>query len=73
MSAVQAMEALQKSSNKVGSYVKSIENDTSESSSTSSSCNNNSLMNNVNNSNNVNGDFTFIYEEDVHHEAFFVP
>ena len=73
MSAVQAMEALQKSSNKVGSYVKSIENDTSESSSTSSSCNNNSLMNNVNNSNNVNGDFTFIYEEDVHPEVFFVP
>ena len=75
MSAVQAMEVLQKSSNKVGSHVKSIENDTSESSSTSSSssCYNNSLMNNVNNANNVNGDFTFIHEEDVHHEAFFVP
>ena len=38
MSAVQAMEVLQKSSNKVGSHVKSVENDASESSSTSSSC-----------------------------------
>jgi len=73
ISAVQAMEVLQKSSSKVVSYVKSLENNDGESTSSLSHNNNNNLMNNVNNSNNINGDFTFIYEEDVHPEVFFVP
>merc|ERR1711862_992446 len=68
------MQILQKSSKKVVDFVTSLEENELLSQQQLSNNNNNihSTTSSTTNSN-INGDFTFIYEEDIHPEVFFVP
>merc|ERR1711862_886337 len=68
------MQILQKSSKKVVDFVTSLEENKLLSQQQLSNSNDNihSTTSSTTNSN-INGDFTFIYEEDIHPEVFFVP